>query len=39
MQSWTDAADPVVEIGKKLKDVEEEDNPVGGPAVSLKLDP
>jgi hypothetical protein len=29
---------PVVELGR-LKEVEEKSNPVGGPAVSINLDP
>jgi hypothetical protein len=29
----------VVELGKKLEEVEEEGDPGGGPAVSIKLDP
>jgi len=29
----------VVELGKTLEEVEEEGDPVGGPAVSMNLDP
>ena len=35
---WTEAADPVVELGK-VKKAEEKGDPVGGPAVSINLDP
>jgi hypothetical protein len=36
---WTEAADPCGWIGKKLKEAEEEGDPVVGPAVSINLDP
>ena len=29
----------LVELGKKLEEAEEEGDPVGGPAVSINLDP
>jgi hypothetical protein len=36
---WAEAADPCGWIGKKLKEAEEEGNPIGELAVSTKLDP
>jgi hypothetical protein len=36
---WTEAADPCGWIREKLEEAEEEGNPVGGPAVSINLDP
>jgi len=36
---WTDPADPCGWIREKLEEAEEEGNPVGGPAVSINLDP
>jgi hypothetical protein len=35
---WTAAADHCGWIRKKLKEAEEEDDPVGGPTVSFNLD-
>jgi hypothetical protein len=36
---WTEATDPCGRIREKLKETEEEGNPVGGSAVSTNLDP
>ena len=36
---WTEAADPCGWIREKLEEAEEEGDPVGGPAVSINLDP
>jgi hypothetical protein len=36
---WTEAADPCGWIREKLQETEEEGNPVGGPAVTINLDP
>jgi hypothetical protein len=36
---WTEAADPCGWIKKKLEEAEEEGYPIGGPAVSVDLDP
>jgi hypothetical protein len=33
------ACDPCGSIREKLEEAEEEDDPVGGPAVSINLDP
>jgi hypothetical protein len=30
---------PVVELGKKLEEAEEKGDPVGGPALSINLNP
>jgi hypothetical protein len=35
----TEAADPCGWIRERLEEAEEEGNPVGGPAVSINLDP
>ena len=35
----TEAADPCGLIREKLEEAEEEGDPVGGPAVSINLDP
>jgi hypothetical protein len=35
---WTEAADPCGWIRERLKEAEEEGNPVGGWAVSINLD-
>jgi hypothetical protein len=35
---WTEAAAPVIELGK-AEEAEEKGNPVGGPGVSINLDP
>ena len=36
---WTEAAEPCGQIRGKLEEAEKEGNPVGGPAVSINLDP
>jgi hypothetical protein len=36
---WIKAADPCGWIRKKLDETEKEDNPIGGPAVLINLDP
>jgi hypothetical protein len=36
---WIEAADPCCWIRERLKKAEEEGEPVGGPAVSINLDP
>ena len=38
LNQWTESGKPCGWIREKLEDAEEEDNPVGGPAVSIKLD-
>jgi hypothetical protein len=39
LNQWTEAADPCDLIREKLEEAEKEDDPVGGPAVSISLDP
>jgi hypothetical protein len=36
---WTEAADPCSWITEKLEEVQEEGDPVGGPADLINLDP
>jgi hypothetical protein len=36
---WTEAADPYCLIRERLKEAEEKGYPVGGPAVSINLNP
>jgi hypothetical protein len=36
---WTEAAEPCDWIREKMEEVEEEGNPLGGPAVSTNLGP
>jgi hypothetical protein len=36
---WTEAGDTCSSIKEKLKEAEEESNPVRGPAISINLDP
>jgi hypothetical protein len=36
---WTETADPCGWIRDKMEEVEEEGDPVGGPAVSINLNP
>jgi hypothetical protein len=39
LNQWTEAADPCCRTMEKLEEAEEEGNPIGGPAVSINLDP
>jgi hypothetical protein len=39
LNQWTEVADPCGLIRERLKEAEEESDPVRGPAVSINLDP